>query len=387
MANYYEKSEHAFKGFAADMKKGLEAPVIFMYGVEEYLIEWAAGLIARRFVGAGAADTDFERPDGATVSLEEILESCETFSMFSEKRVIWVRDFQPLLQDNAKGFGERQLKAIEAYMDEPNDRTVLIFSSARVINDPKDRREKKTKLDKLLLKKAKCYDFCPLDRKALRAFIEKRIATAGAAISRDDVEYLIDTTGYFHKDTDYRLMNLEADLAKIVGLAHEGGATTVPTQGASGVPSVGASTARIVPSAPAVVNRQIIDRAILGDMETYVFDFLDHLAMNRKSEAFTILSNMMADGNDVFGLLGLMVNHFELITEVKELREAGMDPLGMSKELAIHEFRVKKALTSANRVTLEKLKSMLCQLYDIDADIKRGDIDGRLALELFIGRM
>ena len=376
MANYYEKSEHAFKGFAADMKKGLEAPVIFMYGVEEYLIEWAAGLIARRFVGAGAADTDFERPDGATVSLEEILESCETFSMFSEKRVIWVRDFQPLLQDNAKGFGERQLKALEAYMDQPNDRTVLIFSSARVINDPKDRREKKTKLDKLLLKKAKCYDFCPLDRKALRAFIEKRIATAGAAISRDDVEYLIDTTGYFHKDTDYRLMNLEADLAKITGLAHEGGATTVPTQGASGVPS-----------APAVVNRQIIDRAILGDMETYVFDFLDHLAMNRKSEAFTILSNMMADGNDVFGLLGLMVNHFELITEVKELREAGMDPLGMSKELAIHEFRVKKALTSANRVTLEKLKSMLCQLYDIDADIKRGDIDGRLALELFIGRM
>ena len=376
MANYYEKSEHAFKGFAADMKKGLEAPVIFMYGVEEYLIEWAAGLIARRFVGAGAADTDFERPDGATVSLEEILESCETFSMFSEKRVIWVRDFQPLLQDNAKGFGERQLKALEAYMDQPNDRTVLIFSSARVINDPKDRREKKTKLDKLLLKKAKCYDFCPLDRKALRAFIEKRIATAGAAISRDDVEYLIDTTGYFHKDTDYRLMNLEADLAKITGLAHEGGATTVPTQGASGVPS-----------APAVVNRQIIDRAILGDMETYVFDFLDHLAMNRKSEAFTILSNMMADGNDVFGLLGLMVSHFELVTEVKELREAGMDPLGISKELSIHEFRTKKALASANRVTLEKLKSILVQLYDIDAQVKQGNIDGRLALELFIGRI
>ena len=374
MANYYEKSEHAFKGFAADMKKGLEAPVIFMYGVEEYLIEWAAGLIARRFVGAGAADTDFERPDGATVSLEEILESCETFSMFSEKRVIWVRDFQPLLQDNAKGFGERQLKALEAYMDQPNDRTVLIFSSARVINDPKDRREKKTKLDKLLLKKAKCYDFCPLDRKALRAFIEKRIKSAGAAISRDEVEYLIDTTGYFHKDTDYRLMNLEADLAKITGLAHEG---------AGAAPGA----AQTVPNAPAIVNRQIIDRAILGDMETYVFDFLDHLAMNRKSEAFTILSNMMADGNDVFGLLGLMVNHFELITEVKELREAGMDPLGMAKELGIHEFRIKKALTSANRVSLEKLKSMLCQLYDVDAGIKRGDIDGRLALELFIGRI
>ncbi|MBQ2160613.1 MAG: hypothetical protein II444_02135, partial [Firmicutes bacterium] len=310
----------------------------------------------------------------ATVTLDEILDSCETFSMFSEKRVIWVRDFQPLLQDNAKGFGERQLKTLEAYMDEPNDRTVLIFSSARVINDPKDRREKKTKLDKLLLKKAKCYDFCPLDRKALRSFIEKRIRTAGAAIGRDEVEYLIDTTGYFHKDTDYRLMNLEADLAKITGLAQEG---------AGAAPGA----AQTVPNAPAIVNRQIIDRAILGDMETYVFDFLDHLAMNRKSEAFTILSNMMADGNDVFGLLGLMVNHFELITEVKELREAGMDPLGMAKELGIHEFRVKKALTSANRTSLDKLKSMLCQLYDVDAGIKRGDIDGRLALELFIGRI
>ena len=59
----------------------------------------------------------------------------------------------------------------------------------------------------------------------------------------------------------------------------------------------------------------------------------------------------------------------------------------ITKEMGMHEFRIKKAMSSANRLSLDKLKKTLADLYEIDRSIKQGDIDGVLALELLIGRI
>ncbi len=358
MAYYNDnKNEHAFRTFAVDLKNGMDCPVIYMYGAEEYLIDWAANTIAGKYVSRSFAAADYEKPDAETVTMEDIISSCETVSMFSEKRVVWVRDYMPLWQDNAKGFGEGQLRAFEDYLREPNPGTILIFSTSRIKNDPKDKKEKKTKLNKLLLGTARCYDFCQLDRPALRAFIEKRVKSRGLTIDRSITDYIVDMTGYYHKDTDYRLMNLDTDLNKMVSLA-------------SGK-----------------IKREDVDRAILGDMDTYIFDFLDHLSMNHKEDAFILLHNILASGSEFFSVLGVIISQFELITEVSELRDLGMDISGIVREMGIHEFRVKKALKAAERLGTDKLKKVLIQLYSIDTDVKSGNIDGITALELLIGRM
>ena len=358
MAYYNDKkTEHAFRTFAADLKNGRDCPVIYMYGEEEYLINWAVKTMAGKYVSKSFAQADFERPDPETAVMEDIISSCETVSMFSEKRVVWVKDYPPLWQENAKGSGESQLKLLEDYLMAPNPGTILIFSTSRVKNDPKDKKEKKTKLNKLLLGNAVCYDFCPLDRPALRAFIEKRLRTGGLDIDRNITDYIVDVTGYYHKDTEYRLMNLDSDLGKIVSLSTE------------------------------KVRKEDVDRAILGDMDTYIFDFLDHLSLNHKEEAFVLLHNILESGSEFFSVLGSIISQFELLTEVSELRDTGMDISGIVREMGVHEFRVKKALKAAERFGTDKLRTVLCKLYSIDAEIKKGDIDGVTALELLIGRM
>lgn len=358
MAEYYEtKTEHAFKTFAGDLRAGDISPVIYMYGAEEYLIEWAVNTLAGKYVSPGAKSMDFERPDGESVTADDIVNACETFSMFSQRRIIWVREYPALWQDNAKGFSSGELNKLETYLESPNEGSVLIFSTSRVKNDPKDRKEKKSKLNNLLLKKAKCYDFGPLDRQALRSFIEKRMKAAGLTIDRSTVDYLMDVSGYFHKDTDYRLLNLSGDLDKIAGLAESR------------------------------VTRADVDRTILGDMDTYIFDFLDYVSSNRKEDAFILLHNILSSGNDVYSVLALLIGQFELMEEVTELREASMDIPAIVREMGMHEFRVKKALQSASRFGKDKLRDILIRLYQTDTDIKQGNIDGAVALELLIGRM
>ena len=110
--NSDNKTKHAFKTFAGDLKNGFDYPVVYMYGPEEYLIDWAANTVAGKYVSKSFAAADLEKPDAESVTMDDIVSSCETVSMFSEKRVVWIRDFAPLWQDNAKGFGDSQLKVL-----------------------------------------------------------------------------------------------------------------------------------------------------------------------------------------------------------------------------------------------------------------------------------
>lgn len=352
-----EIKEHAFKTFAKDLRSGEVAPVLYFYGSEEYLIEWAVKEIVKRLLPRDAAGMDLEEPDGDSVTPQEIISSCEMFSMFGSRRVVWVREPAALKNDNAAGYGEKGLEVIERYLKNPNESTILIFSSREVRNDPKDRKEKKTKLNNLLLKYAKSYDFCQLDRKTMRAYIRKRLKESGCAMSDADCDYLIDATGYYHRESDYRILDLNTDLDKIVALSEEN------------------------------PGRKEIDEAVLGDMDTYIFDFLDYVTQNRKSDAFLLLSNMLSAKRDVFAILGSLISQFELMTEVKELKENGYDLQAMARELKVHEFRIRKSMTAGNRMSLNRLKKILVDIYETDAAIKRGDIDGTIALELLVGRI
>ena len=353
----FDNKEHAFKTFAKDLRNGDVAPVLYFYGSEEYLIEWAVKEIVKRLLPRDAAGMDLEEPDGDTVTPQEIISSCEMFSMFGSRRVVWVREPAALKTDNAAGYGEKGLQVIERYLNDPNESTILIFSSREVRNDPKDRKEKKTKLNNLLLKYAKSYDFCQLDRKTMRAYIRKRLKGAGCVMSDADCDYLIDATGYYHRESDYRILDLNTDLDKIVALSEEN------------------------------PGRKEIDEAVLGDMDTYIFDFLDYMSQNRKSDAFLLLSNMLSAKRDVPAILGSLINQFELMTEVKELKENAYDLQAIARELKVHEFRIRKSMTAGNRMSLERLKKILIDLYETDAAIKRGDIDGAVALELLVGRI
>ena len=89
----------------------------------------------------------------------------------------------------------------------------------------------------------------------------------------------------------------------------------------------------------------------------------------------------------MFSIIGLLVNHFELVLEVREFREDGMSLSAITSKLKIHEFRVKKAMGFAEKFTAEKLRSILSQLYETDRHIKTGALEQNLALELLVGRI
>ena len=59
MAYNNAKAEHAFQTFHKDLKTNIFPEVIFMYGEEKYLIQWAVNSLAEKFVEKSMRDIDY----------------------------------------------------------------------------------------------------------------------------------------------------------------------------------------------------------------------------------------------------------------------------------------------------------------------------------------
>ena len=97
-------------------------------------------------------------------------------------------------------------------------------------------------------------------------------------------------------------------------------------------------------------------------------------------------------GNENLGVLGYTDHsavHCTLVAEEagRILRELGYSEHEISDILEIHEFRVKKALEKSRNYTDKKILSKLEELADLDYNIKSGNIDKDIGLELFILNM
>lgn len=334
-------SEHAFKRIGQDIREGRIGSLVLLYGKEQYLVNWAEELLVSTYINPATKQMDYTVFDAASAQAVEIRNACETIAMLSEKRVVTVRfgvksGLKPadILKDSEKLPAETLM--------------ILVFE--------------KEEPDKDILKaadgKALIYDFASLDDRLLRAFIGKRVRAEGKTIGNAAVRAFIESSGYFHKDSDYTLYNLENDLKK----------TAAYCTGKE-------------------ITAEDIDTVTSGSIEKNIFALVDAVSKNRKDEAYRMLSNLISGGDSVYHMLAMIIGQFEIILSVKELREKSMNNAQIQKALRIHEYRIKKAVPLADRYSVKELKRILINAYETDNSYKSGLMEDRLALELFIAEI
>ena len=173
------------------------------------------------------------------------------------------------------------------------------------------------------------------------------------------MDFLINETGYFNRESEYRLYNFENDLFKIIAHA-EGG----------------------------YITEGDIAAAVSGDGDKFIFDLIDGISGNNKTAAFEILHNRLtADSSGALAIVGSIVSQVELMLEVKEFSESPNGQMTipeMKKYTKINEYRLKKAYGYAKKFSQRKLREMLSQIYETNVNIVSGLLDPRTALEIFI---
>jgi len=342
--------EHAYKKIDKDVRNNNIKNLLLLFGREEFLIHWAVDMLVKRYVNEACRDMDFSRIDGASATFEKIRNDCETLPFLSERRVVLVSDFKLMEEGKMKGFDEAEERRLIDYLKHIPEYCLLIITSGSV--------DKRKRIFKAIAEAGGVYEFGELDEKSLKAYIEKRFREAGKTANPSVVAGLIAASGYYDKDTDYTLYNLENDIKKAVAY-NEG-------------PDI---------------SMEAVEKTLSGNMDTDVFAMIDSLGRGRKEEAYRILHNLLVSGEQVYRLLALLCSHFEIILSVKEMKEEGKSFSEMKDILGIHEFRIKKAAAFAEKHSVARLRRILQESYEIDKSIKTGLLEPSLALELFIAEI
>jgi DNA polymerase-3 subunit delta len=344
------EKQHSYKKIEKDLKEGSIKNVLLLYGKEQYLVKWAADAASGKYVEDEYKAFDFFVIEPEKATADGIIESCETLSMFSEKRVVYLPDFTPISGGKLKNFPETEEKLLAEYIKDIPDTCLLIISSGNA--------DKRKKLYKEIVSYGGAYDFEPLDEATLKSFIIKRFGLRGKSVKSSVLSEFIVQSGYFHKEADYTLYNLENEINKIAAHCDSD-----------------------------EVQLSDVLAVISGDAETNIFAMIDAASRKKKEEAFRLLYNLLGSDASVFQILSLLASQFETVLEVKELKDEGKRLADMQSVLNIHEFRIKKAASVCDSYSTGRLRDILKKVYQVERDVKTGAMEQVLALEVLISEL
>ncbi|MBP3815240.1 MAG: DNA polymerase III subunit delta [Firmicutes bacterium] len=343
---YNQQEEHHYKVLQRDLKAKDFPKVCLLCGKEQFLVDWGRKEIINKFIEPASKVLDLtliDEDDLSNISTANaIMESCETMPLLSPKKVVVVRD--------SKILSSGENKELVEYIGNIPDFTVLVFLATDI--------DGKRSIIKAIKKAGKVYDFKQLDRKNLISFIDKRFKAGGVSLTGKTMDFLLNETGYFNKESDYNLYTLSNDITKMIALA-EGGSLT----------------------------EDIIKETVEGDIDTFIFNLMNSLSEGRKDKAIKLLHNIIGDKSDVSYLTAMIVSQFEIMYAIKELMEDRVPDRLICDKVDIKEGRLKVLRPYVSKLSKENLRKNLMLAYEIDGNIKTGLLSSQLAMEMFVSRL
>ncbi|MDR7318533.1 DNA polymerase III subunit delta [Brevibacillus nitrificans] len=328
-----------------EIRQNQYAPVYVLHGPESFLAEEFLSLARREMIDPDFSDLNISVYDCTETSLSDILQDAETLPFMGEHRLVIARQAYFLTGSKPPSKVESDPDALLGYMQNPPAYTSLILHTEA------EKLDERKKLVKTLQQKAKVIPFMLLKDGDLYAWIERQADKYRASIQRPQSMKLVERVG-----SELRLLDKEIEkLAIFVG---EGGAIT----------------------------DQLIEDLTARTLEQDVFALIEQVASGRLDRALRMLYDSMKTGEEPIKLLSLFARQFRMLLQVRQLAPRGYSQQQMAGMIKMHPYAVKKAMEQARHFSEDSLKKLLLILAEDDFRMKSGQVDKRLALELFITR-
>ncbi len=124
-----------------------------------------------------------------------------------------------------------------------------------------------------------------------------------------------------------------------------------------------------------LISKELIEENLFLPLNSNIFSFLDNLVEGNTKKAFWFLETLMNQGAHPLYILKMIIFQFRNLLIIKSLQ---------AKPPSMHPYVFQKLHHLAKIISLETLKSIFQRLLYYDRRIKRGNIDGQVALEMFL---
>ena len=132
------------------------------------------------------------------------------------------------------------------------------------------------------------------------------------------------------------------------------------------------------------INESDIDEVISDYPKIDFFLFIDNIINKNIKESIKSYQELLKLKEEPIKIIVTLANQFRLMYQAKKMAQNGYSEKDIALELGEHPYRVKLAIIKAQRYSDESLLNNLKSLGEINLNVKKGLIDGDVALELFI---
>ncbi|HIE11843.1 MAG TPA: DNA polymerase III subunit delta [Desulfotomaculum sp.] len=308
-----------FLELLAELEAGLIRPVYLFYGPEVYLQREAV----RRFKEALVAEEsgfDYTVLDGEEVSPREVVETAGTYTLFSPRRLVVVK--------NAPYFGSSGKKddaVLLNYLRRPCAAACLIFCTAGAV-------DKRREAWKLVQRHGKAVEFAHLAPADIKKWFHKRARQEGKSLEPAAAESLL--------AAGRDLTVLHNELEKVLAYTGES----------------------------PVITAADVQAVITPVREEAVFAAVDAFGERRYTAAIAKLRAVLA--REPQGVvLALLLRQLRLIILAHEL---GGEKVSLARELGVPPFVAKKVAAQAGRFARKDAAALFWSLLELDAAVKSG---------------
>jgi len=296
-------------------------PVYFFYGEEPFLVERAGRRVMEQAVDPTMKDFNLNIYYGADCKGTEILDTSQTLPMFSERRVVVVRQADKLPAETQEG--------LLPYLANPCPETCLLFLAAK----PDLRRKFFLELKKQpgTLECKKLYD------NKLGSFIAGEAQLQGKKIDGAGAELL----GFMVGNNLQELVSQIEKAALYVG------------------------------SRPVIGVEDI--KAIVSQSKVFTaFELARFMGEKNLPRALATLQSMLQNGEEAIMILGALASHFRRIWRIRELLDQKLAPADIGKQLKINAYFLGEQVTQAKKYPVAELEALVERMYKGDTGIKTG---------------
>ena len=335
------------------LAKGKPVPAIVLEGTDPYLRDMCRSKIIDSYVPEPMRDWALGRVTVRGGDWGELFQRAETMPMLAPCQVMLV-DGAESIQSRAKdgddsddaddGDDPRKdtLKALAEYLVKPAPFTVIVFEVPKL-----DHRQR---LYKVLAENAVIVELT-LGNESAAALAEQMAKELGAEIERRAANLLAEIV-------NSEPARIRVEMQKLAAYVQGRGRIT------------SADVEELVPKA----------------RKNTVWQLADMLATRRRADAFAFLENLLREGEEPIGLVGVLAWMYRKLIEARDL-PAGMNGFQAARPLQMRPEAAEAAVRNAHRIPKKDLIAGLLALAEADSQLKSSNPNPRALMEFLIARL
>lgn len=311
--------------------------IYLVYGDQEMLVNKMINKIAKDTL-INVDDFNLVNLDATKVTEEEVVDELNSLPFGNDKKVVNIFNSYYLTSSNTEcSFSGEKLGS---YLDNETEGVTLIVSvvSAKL--------DEKRVIVKKLKSVCKIIEVNSLNKKELPKVVKQMFAQRKCEITDSALEELLLRLG----QDMYEISNEVDKLSTFSNKIH--------------LEDIKALTPR--------------------KLEDNIFDMIEALFKKNTNKAFMIYNDLKNLGTEAITIISIISTQVRFLYQILVLSNKGYSESNIANELSVHPYRVKMGLDKVRRYSDYELEDLLDKLSKLDIQIKTGDIDRFVGLELFI---